>query len=220
MPFIQVVRLIIQLVFLVASFSAAFSGSHVLEIFYMAIALIFGSFFCGWGCPFGLIQELMIKVRKKWGIKKQKPHPLFLRYALHSRYIILFLVFGLIILKITDLMVYDPRVNFLTIISLNKVSFVGWEIVVFFCILSIFYDRPFCNFFCFDGAKYGFLSQARIATIRKDPDLCVGCLKCDKICPMYISISKNEQLKSQKCINCLQCVSKCPKKGALAYRRK
>ena len=218
MPFTQVIRLIIQFVFLIASFSAAFSGSVALEIVYMAVALVAGSFFCGWGCPFGLVQDLMIKVRKKFRIGKLTPPTLFIRYSLYSRYLILILSFGFLALEIVDLHVYDPRINFLKIMSQDKVVFWGWQILLFFCTISLFYDRPFCNFFCFEGAIYGFLSQARRATIRKDPDLCTKCLKCDRICPMNISISQNEQARSQKCINCFQCISGCSKQGALKYR--
>ena len=57
----------------------------------------------------------------------------------------------------------------------------------------------------------------RIFTVKRDCNLCVNCKKCDKACPMNISISKTTNLRSPQCIDCLKCVSSCPVEGALKF---
>ncbi len=100
------VRLIVQLMSAAAIF---YLFSYAVPLLYVVIALFgltlfLGRFFCGWLCPFGLIMDLEIFVRKV--LKKgHRLVPDKLNIALHkSRYVILlfFLLFLPIILWILE----------------------------------------------------------------------------------------------------------------------
>jgi polyferredoxin len=65
------------------------------------------------------------------------------------------------------------------------------------------------------GAKIGrvfHLPQIRITT---EAEKCICCKKCDKKCPMSISVCeevKSNKIESFDCILCGECVDVCPKK--------
>jgi len=92
-------RLVIQAVAFAAIFYV-FSYSTIIPmlyelIFIFGLTIIFGRFFCGWLCPFGLIMDLEILIRKALKIR-HRIIPDKLNIALHkSRYVIL-LVFLLL----------------------------------------------------------------------------------------------------------------------------
>lgn len=114
-------------------------------------------------------------------------------------------------------MSFDPRVNFGKLLLGNMISISAIVIMCIFVFLAIFFDRPFCNYFCYEGAKYGLMSYFRVFTIKRDESKCVNCKKCDTVCPMNIEVSKCINLSSLQCINCFQCVANCPIQGTLNF---
>ncbi len=92
-------------------------------------------------------------------------------------------------------------------------------VMISFLIIAIFFERPFCNYFCTEAVKYGVFSLTRIFSIKRNQDTCVGCKKCEKACPMNIDVSVRDQIRHGQCINCFQCISACPVEGTLTYGR-
>lgn len=88
-------------------------------------------------------------------------------------------------------------------------------IVIFYGILSFFVDRPFCNYLCTEGARYGILGKLRLFSIKRENSSCVNCQKCNKVCPMNIEVSKSEVVQDPQCISCLNCIESCPVKNTL-----
>ena len=86
-----------------------------------------------------------------------------------------------------------------------------------FLFIGMFFDRPFCNYFCPEGIRHGLLSLGRIFTIKRAPQTCISCRKCDQICPMQIKISTSTNLRHAHCINCFKCLSACPVAKTLTY---
>jgi len=55
------------------------------------------------------------------------------------------------------------------------------------------------------------LPQLRIVS---EPENCISCSKCNKVCPMSIDVMaelKNGSIQSIDCINCSECEEACPK---------
>ncbi|NYT19826.1 MAG: 4Fe-4S dicluster domain-containing protein, partial [Methanosarcinales archaeon] len=46
--------------------------------------------------------------------------------------------------------------------------------------------------------------------IRRDHSLCNSCGVCDRVCPMWIDVSKKDVVRDTACISCMKCVQKCP----------
>ena len=83
--------------------------------------------------------------------------------------------------------------------------------MIVFSILSLFINRPYCRWFCPQGAIYGVMSFLRIFTIKRDSNTCVQCKQCDRACPMGIQVSTSTDVLNPQCIDCFQCISSCPK---------
>jgi uncharacterized protein with FMN-binding domain/ferredoxin len=214
---IQVYRLGVQVICLVLTVVGFFVNFKAAMLVIMGLTLLSGVFYCGWICPYGFIQDISSKLGQLLGIKKRKMPRRIQNVLVFSRYII----FGLVTLIATDLifniMSFDPRTNFGNLLSGNVVTAGVIAVMCFSVLVALFFDRPFCNYLCYEGAKYGLMSSFRIFTIKRNNSKCVNCKKCDKACPMNIEVSKCSNLRSPQCINCLQCVSSCPVKGALNY---
>jgi NAD-dependent dihydropyrimidine dehydrogenase PreA subunit len=64
------------------------------------------------------------------------------------------------------------------------------------------------------GEKLADLLHIPRFRLRSNPDDCVTCGKCNKICPMGLNIAgmiKSGSIDSAECISCLECVDECPK---------
>ena len=109
---ITYIRLVIQGVAFAALF---YMFSYTFPLLYVMIAvfamtIVLGRFYCGWLCPFGLIMDLVIPIRKALGIPYRNVSEK-LNKALHqSRYIIL--LFFLALPIALWLMQPPPNLNF------------------------------------------------------------------------------------------------------------
>ncbi|MDC7223179.1 MAG: 4Fe-4S dicluster domain-containing protein, partial [Spirochaetales bacterium] len=86
-----------------------------------------------------------------------------------------------------------------------------------FLLLSLFTDRPYCRYFCTEGARYGALSMGRLFSIRRNTESCINCKLCDRACPMGITVSQVKHVRNGQCVNCFECIAACPKKNTLSY---
>ena len=203
---IALLRFLVQLYFIICLFFAVglFPDEVGRWLFYGIF--IFGVFFCGWVCPFGTVQAWIFAVCKKLHVRQFKIPYQYQKYLQLFRYVFFFLSFFGISLSIIQL---KMEFNSGLLMSLESASkyFIG-----LFLLLSVFTERPFCNYFCIYGATYGLASLFRIFGIKKDAKKCVHCKICDKNCPMNIAVEKTTFVRHPNCINCFKCVNKCPKK--------
>ena len=88
-----------------------------------------------------------------------------------------------------------------------------------FLVVALFFERPFCNYFCPEGIKFGLASLTRFFSIKRNSDTCIHCKCCDKACPMNIEVSKGNHVRNAQCINCFKCMAACPKQDTLTYGR-
>lgn len=216
---IQKIRLAVQVFCVLLTLVGFFTNFQVTMLIVMAATLIGGVYYCGWMCPFGTLQDIASKIGKVLKIKKVKMPKAIQKYVKYSRYIIAvaFTIFSLDILY--SLFVYDPRVNFSQYLNGMFTGFIPLLVMISFLLISLFFERPFCNYLCMEGAKYGIISSLRVFTIKRDESSCIGCHKCDQVCPMNIEVSKKEQVQSLQCINCFECISVCPVEKTLSYEK-
>jgi uncharacterized protein with FMN-binding domain/ferredoxin len=214
---IQTIRLSTQILSVLLTILGFFINFQFTLALLMLATFFGGAYYCGWICPYGSLQESFSKLGRKIGIKKRKMPAAIQKYLKFSRYLILLLSILLTSDFIFGLFSYDPRANFSNFLLSGTLSYLALMILISFGMIALFFDRPFCNYFCIEGAKYGLISSFRVFTIKRNESSCVNCKKCDKVCPMNIEVSKAGQLHSQECINCFECVSHCPIKNTLTY---
>jgi polyferredoxin len=181
------------------------------------IGLLVGRMACGWICPFGLVQDLMFRIRTK---KYEMPR--FFRYG---KYVSLFLGVGVITYLTSETwfcrlcpwgglgaglpwMLWSPTD------SLTGAEIVGWSMagplfvlkmgIVALCLVGfVLIRRPFCRGMCPLGAFWGLfnrISLLRIDLGRKD---CIDCVACRDVCPVDIKICS--ELPTAECVRCLLC---------------
>lgn len=209
---IQILRFIVQLVFMAGLiFSLGFiPGTKDVSSWLLPTILVAGVFFCGWVCPFGAAQDWMAKLGRLLHLPQLRVPQSVQRYLQLTRYALyLALTMG-----ITIALLQGPR-NFSALMRGQGLS-VATGIVIGFLLISLFMDRPFCNYFCTGGARMGLFSVLRIFGIRRDTEQCKQCGHCTRNCPMNIDVAHTDFVRHPNCIGCLRCVSSCPK-GLLKY---
>lgn len=212
---LRVARRLVQGVGIAITALGIFVEYPMANLVLLGVTLLMGPFFCGWLCPFGTLQDLFGRLGRLFGIKKQ-PMPRFLgRVLVFSRYILLANAILISTDLIFSLLSMDPRNNLASALQSIPIATFGWSVVAGILVIAVFFDRPFCNYLCIEGARLGLLSALRPVTIRKNVEVCCECKCCDRACPMNIKISQSDQVRSLQCINCMECVLACPVEGGL-----
>ena len=182
-------------------------GTMTLFFFTIAFTLVFGRAFCGNICPFGALQELLGKFKKKKVPVSGKIDGI----SRYLKYIIL--VFITIMAWITAsiwVSPYDPWGAFAHIwrgwASLDEYA-VGFVILLIVLFTSVFIDRFFCKYLCPAGAMYGIITKISPSKIMRSN--CSNCGQCSRACPMNIDVAKLDVVKSAECIACNQCAMVC-----------
>jgi polyferredoxin len=184
----------------------------------LGVIVVMGPVFCGWICPFGTLQELFAKLGSKLGIKKYVMPKKLKMVLAFSRYILLLIAILITADFIFNILSLDPRANLTALLGSRVIAAAGWIIIFIFLGISMFFERPFCNYLCIEGAKFGLLGGARPLTITRNKETCVGCNKCNRACPMNVDVSSYNQVRSLQCINCMECVAACPVKNTLSVK--
>ena len=176
--------------------------------------IVFGRVICGFLCPFGLIQELIYKIKTPKIKKNNKTKKLTI-----VKYIIL--IFFVIILPIAlgnpSFCKYICPAGTLeagiphAFLNKNIRNLIGplftWKTFILCAIvmLSIFMYRFFCRFICPLGTFYGLFNKHSILGIKIDKNKCTHCNACINNCLMDV-----KEVGDRECIECGECIKKCP----------
>ncbi len=186
--------------------------------------ILFGRFICGFLCPFGLIQELLYKIKTP-KLKKNR----FTKIFSYFKYVIL--VFLVIIVPVLYGLRNVPLPGFCKYIcpagtiegafgllsnavNESELARLGplftWKFILTVSIVvgSIFIFRLFCRFFCPLGALYGLFNRFSVLGIKLEKPKCTDCGLCITKCKMDIS-----RVGDHECISCGECISVCPTKA-------
>lgn len=195
------------------------SSAFILMILGIIVAILFGSIFCGYICPFGSFQEWIGKIGRKLFPKQYNqfiPKKLdnvlrYLRYGVLALVIYQTAITAKLVFATVD--PYYALFNFFT----NEVAIAAYIALGSIMILSLFIERPWCKYFCPYGAFLGLFNLIRIFKIRRNTSTCINCKKCDAVCPMNIEVSKANTVSSHQCISCNKCTSEmaCPIKDTV-----
>ncbi len=215
---LQPLRFLIQVLALAISTTGLISGIPLFQILLVVVTVLTGPLFCGWLCPFGTLQDFSGRLRQKLKIRPYRL-PMKLAKALSPlRYALLAISLFISGTAISSLMHLDPRVNLAAAFAGHALSVIGWGVICLMLFISIFVDRPFCQFLCAEGARYGLMGSLRPVTIVRSASTCVSCGLCNRVCPMHVDIQSHTQVRSLQCINCMSCVSACPVEHTLDFK--
>lgn len=190
--------------------------------------ILLGRLICGFLCPFGLIQELLYKIKSP-KLKKNR----ITRILSYFKYVLL--VFLTVIVPILYGLRNVPLPGFCKYVCpagtiegafgllSNKINegelarlgpLFTWKFALAVSVIvgSVFIFRVFCRFICPLGALYGLFNKFAILGIKLDKPSCVDCGLCISKCKMDI-----KEVGDHECINCGECVDVCPTK-AISWR--
>ncbi len=182
---------------------------------------LLGRWICGFLCPFGLIQELLHKIKTP-KLKKNK----VTRILSYFKYVVL--VFFCIIIPLLYMLKDVPLPAFCKYICpagtlggaigllaspTNDVLFgmlgplFTWKfmLMVSFLVGAVFIYRIFCRFLCPLGALYGLFNKISMFGVYLDKPKCTDCGKCITVCKMDI-----RHVGDAECISCGECMKVCP----------
>lgn len=185
--------------------------------------VVLGRFVCGLLCPFGFFQDLLYKVASP---KPQLPTKAD-RILRRNKFLVLALLVFLPMVLTDDFGYGAPffckwfcpvgtleGAIPLALANRSIGAALGvmfyWKLAVLVAILmaSILIYRPFCKYFCPLGALYGLLNQFSAVRYRVDPDLCVHCGACARVCKM--GVEAPEGINGVECVRCGDCLRACP----------
>lgn len=198
-------------------------SSLILMSIVFLLAIFFGPVFCGWVCPLGSVQEWIGKIGRKI-FRKRYNHFIperISRFLSYFRYVVL--LWTVYITARTGVLIfadYDPYNTLFTFWS-EEVALPSVIILLVTLVASLFVERPWCRYACPYGALLGLFNKVRIFKIRRNEDTCISCGKCDRSCPMNLSISDKKAVTDTLCISCYECTSErqCPVPNTLDMKK-
>ncbi|WP_445474496.1 4Fe-4S binding protein [Methanococcoides methylutens] len=197
-------RLSLQLIGLAIFIYFGSQSTFYVVFLSVPVALLFGPVYCGWMCPRGMFQNIIGSMGKRvLGKRYNKLVPKRIhKPLLYFRYVVL--LFLLAALALHEFQFIDDHI-------MESVVIDGLLLIMAVSILlSFFVDRAACRYFCKEGAAASLTNLVKIRKIRRDHLLCNSCGVCDRMCPMWIDVSKKDVVRGTACISCMKCVQKCP----------
>lgn len=186
-----------------------------------AISFVFRKAFCSWLCPIGTVSEWLWQGGREI-LGRSFALPRWLDIPLRG---LKYLLLGLFLYAIARMTAADIRefldapygliadvkmLDFFRALSstaaLVLVVLVAWSMLV---------KNAWCRYLCPYGALMGVIALVSPSRIRRNPDACIDCGKCAKVCPSLLPVDRRLTINSAECTNCLECVSVCPAGGAL-----
>lgn len=188
-------------------------------IFFVVMILstmIFGRFFCGWGCHLVALQDGSRWLLGKFGIK---PRPF------KSRLLIFVPILAFVYMFLYPLAywIWRPDRALVTGTALTKSAFwetfPGWGVAVFtfvvcgFVIIYLLGAKGFCTYGCPYGGIFGLVDKAAPLRIRVT-DACEHCGHCTAVCSSNVRVHEEVRdfgaVVDPGCMKCMDCVSVCP----------
>lgn len=192
----------------------------VLGIGLLVGAVVSGSAFCGWICPFGTLQDLLTWLRERLHLPELTIPDQLDRWLRYGRYLSLALVLYMTISTVTLWFSnYDP---YRTIFGLEWLfsfnladHWIAYGIALAILVLSFFVPRFWCKYTCPLGGALSLVGHVSLLRIRRSAPSCKGCALCEVPCPVGLHVADANPMVSTNCIGCLACVEACPRHGAL-----
>ena len=204
------------------------SSGRSLSFYVLGLLMLFGTVFgrllCGFLCPFGLIQDLLVEIPLK-KLKIPRRADRLLRYLKYAVLIIMVMLlpaaaknalgngepwFCKYLCPAGTLEGGIP----LVLLNSNLRSLAGllfsWKFAVLLAvlILSVKIPRLFCRYLCPLGAFYALFNRFACFQMQVSAQKCIACGKCSDICPMQLEVP--QEICTGECIRCGRCKAVCP----------
>ena len=190
--------------------------------------IIFGRWICGFLCPFGLVQDLLHKIKTP-KLKKNRVTKVLSYFKYVILAVFVFVIPLLYIFRDLPLPAFCKYIcpagtlggaigllmnpaNEGLFPMLGPLFTWKFALLISFIVSAIFIYRVFCRFFCPLGALYGIFNRFSVLGIKLEKKKCTDCGLCIDTCKMDVS-----HVGDHECISCGDCIDVCPTK-AIRYK--
>lgn len=204
----------------------------------IVLTLVFGRIYCSIICPFGIMQDIMARFRRKKNRYSYSPERRWLRYTVLALFVAAFILgagsvvaliepysaFGRIMTNIFR-PAYEAGNNLLASIAEHYESYAFYSVdtwvrsmptlivavatfVVIFT-LAIYGGRTYCNTICPVGTILSFLARFSWMKIRFDEEKCRKCGKCSRNCKASCIDFREMKVDYSRCVVCGNCLRQC-----------
>ncbi|MCR5813107.1 MAG: 4Fe-4S dicluster domain-containing protein [Desulfovibrio sp.] len=223
---------------------AILSGSMVLVLALVAVTLIFGRIYCSVVCPLGLLQDLLLSLRKQRSFRYLNPRS-WLRLSVLAIFLVAMFVglpffltllepysaFGRIAADIGQplAILINNAFDWLLRSSQNYAirphplfshGYLGLTVAMATLLilgyLTYAQGRVWCTHICPVGTMLGLLSRFALFRPRIDAELCRHCGQCENLCKANCIDAKASTVDVSRCVACLNCQNSCAF-GALRF---
>ena len=205
-----------------------YAGWHAVPYLALGTVLLFGvlagRLFCGWMCPFGLLQDLLHKIPSP---KFQLP-----AWTRFGKYAVL----ALMVVALPFALGADTWYSFCRVCPASALQVTvpalireGWPahglatavrlgLLAGFLGLAVASSRSFCKAFCPIGAMLAPLNYITFWTIKVPAANCLSCKKCERAClvdgnPSDRIAAGVSPSRDPECIMCYECTDACVLNG-------
>jgi polyferredoxin len=199
-----------------AEFDTIHPAGLTIFIAAILISLFLRKGFCGWICPIGFASNLAERAGKKMRILYSLPGWIDIP-LLSIKYLLLVFFAYLILWKMDLTSLTDFHNSSYNLISDAKMlhfflqpSMLAGSIMLGIILVSFLLRNFWCRYLCPYGGLLGLLALASPFQIKRAPDTCIDCKKCNRVCPASITITNRQTVRNAECIGCLECVQACP----------
>lgn len=172
---------------------------------FLLMSVIGNKVFCGWGCQFGALQDLV------WHLPTRKVKPP--QWLSNATRLVWFAAIAVAALALrTDIM--EP-VDPFRIFRLGAVSAV--IVAAAILVVGAWVYRPWCTFMCPFGLVSWLGERISLWRPRVNHETCINCKACERACPTHCMEGiRAGSRTAQDCFACGACVRVCPA-GAVAW---
>jgi ferredoxin len=224
-------------------------GTAIALGFVLVLVLTFlgGRIYCSTICPLGILQDVIIFLRRKVSPKKRlrfKKALNVLRYSFLAVTILSLLVAGILFVNLLDPYaifgrmashIYQPVLQFINNTAAGVFSGLGlhpleertfhlasfslaFGMLGIISIMAYSSGRLYCNSVCPVGTLLGLVSKLSLFKIKIEEKGCTKCGKCQAACKANCIDIKTLTIDESRCINCYNCLPVCDEK-AIGYKK-
>jgi len=186
--------------------------------------LTLGRFWCGWGCPFGTVQDMVSWIRRRNDFISLPPFPWTGLIVLVGVLITAWIAAETLFCKVCpagSLFAAIPHRIASSEFSFGTFFYVHLATLAVALILFFVIGRFWCRYLCPLGSLFGLFNRASFLKVRVAAGSCVNCEECLNVCPVNIQAPEDIE-RSSSCIRCGKCIDACPHgsiKISASYRR-
>ena len=205
-------------------------GNLAVVLGILLLTLLVGRIYCSVICPLGVMQDIVIWLRRTLGKLFPKWKAVRKRFKWNKerrwvRYPVLALVIAAIIV---DLQIVVSLLGPYSAYGRMVRSIVGGgpaPLLIAACVTFVLvvlcawlWGRAWCNVICPVGTLLGSVSRYQVFGIKFNTSMCVKCGACSRACKASCIEEGTLKIDRSRCIDCFDCIGSC-KQGGITFGR-